>query len=399
MSTRAVDVTDGKAEVAVDLTPDLYGTLELHAYKILRSGSITRDTRLVVVDEANDLAVTLTPGADTYKPGEDAVLDVLVNGTDGAGVHSAVGLAVVDESVFALAEQDPGFAKLYFMLEAELLQPKYELHGFGIPEMIAEPYPVDDPVLREAQEGAGKAALASAVRQASPFQPGGEFARSGDAARVREASEVLHRRWRPGCSASSWLLPLAMMVLSGIAVWKNSRFWASLGIAFGALIVLALVMVGIWYGWWTKSCSAGRSEIGLAAGGRAGFGRVGGFDRPDRRRHQAQGRQAGRDVGAAAGLRGRWWRCWSSPVFAATFIPMTVCLLTRLVAARAAAAGVSAPRRGLRLRAARVRRRRRRLALGVFLMVGRVGVSSFRSTTMMDGDDGTDAAELPLMAR
>ena len=164
VSTRAVDVTDGKAEVAVDLTPDLYGTLELHAYKILRSGSITRDTRLVVVDEANDLAVTLTPGADTYKPGEDAALDVQVNGADGAGVQSAVGLAVVDESVFALAEQDPGFAKLYFMLEAELLQPKVELHGFGIPELISEPYPVDDPVLREAQEGAGKAALASAIQ-------------------------------------------------------------------------------------------------------------------------------------------------------------------------------------------------------------------------------------------
>ena len=246
VSTRAVDVTDGKADVAVDLTPDLYGTLELHAYKILRSGSITRDTRLVVVDEANDLAVTLTPGADTYKPGEDAVLDVQVSGTDGAGVYSALGLAVVDESVFALAEQDPGFAKLYFMLEAELLQPKYELHGFGIPELIAEPYPVDDPVLREAQEGAGKAALASAIRQGSPFSLD---ANSHEQAmqRAYEKRSAFYKILATGLYGLFLAVPLTVMVLSGIAVWKHSRFWASLGIAFGALIVLALTLVGVAY--------------------------------------------------------------------------------------------------------------------------------------------------------
>ena len=65
--------SDGQAEVVVDLTPDLYGTLELHAYKILPSGSITRDTRLVVVDDADDLSViSLTPGQDTYRPGDTA---------------------------------------------------------------------------------------------------------------------------------------------------------------------------------------------------------------------------------------------------------------------------------------------------------------------------------------
>ena len=57
VSTRAVEVQGGQAQLVVDLTPDLYGTLELHAYKILRSGAIVRDTRLVVVDPADDLKV------------------------------------------------------------------------------------------------------------------------------------------------------------------------------------------------------------------------------------------------------------------------------------------------------------------------------------------------------
>ncbi len=244
VSTRAVDVSNGKAEVAVDLTPDLYGTLEIHAYRILRSGSITRDTRLVVVDEANDLNVTLTPGADTYRPGENAQLDVQVSGTDGAGVQSALGLAVVDESVFALAEQDPGFAKLYFMLEAELLQPKYELHGFGIPELIAEPYPVDDPALRQAQQGAGKAALASAIQQASPFSLNAN-SHAQAMARAYERQTKFYAALAKGLYGIALCIPLAVMVLSGIAVWKHRRFWTSLGIAFGALIALALMAAGL----------------------------------------------------------------------------------------------------------------------------------------------------------
>ncbi len=245
VSTRAVDVTDGKAEVLVDLTPDLYGTLELHAYKILRSGNITRDTRLVIVDQANDLTVALTPGADTYRPGAEATLDVQVNGADGAGVQSAVGLAVVDESVFALAEQDPGFAKLYFMLEAELLQPKYELYGFALPDLIAEPLPPNDPVLRQAQEGAGKAALASAIQTShSPFS-----LNANSHAQVLARAQEKQRKFYGGLARGLFLLlpliPLAVMVLSGVAVWKHSRFWASLGTALGALIVLLLMIAGL----------------------------------------------------------------------------------------------------------------------------------------------------------
>ncbi len=249
VSTRAVDVTDGQAEVAVDVTPDLYGTLELHAYKILRDGHITRDTRLVIVEQADDLTVTFAPGADTYKPGEDAMLDVQVQG-DGAGVQAALGLAVVDESVFALAEQDPGFAKLYFMLEAELLEPKYELHGFSIRQMMVDPYPVDDPVLLEAQAGAGKAALASATASTTASDnPFSLSANSHEQAmrRAYDKQEEFYTGLARGMYGFLVLIPWVGIVLSGIAVWRSSRFWASLGTAFGALIVLGLMLAGfVW---------------------------------------------------------------------------------------------------------------------------------------------------------
>ena len=135
ISTRSVKLEKGRAQAAVDLTPDLAGTLEVHAYRILYGGTIVRDTRLVVVDNADELMVQLKAGQDSYLPGDTADLNLTVNGVDGSGVQSAVGLAIVDESVFALAQQDPGFARLYFMLEAEILTPRYDLHGFSVPDL------------------------------------------------------------------------------------------------------------------------------------------------------------------------------------------------------------------------------------------------------------------------
>ena len=167
VSTRSVEVSGGYAQVAIDLSPDLFGTLELHAYKILSSGHITRDTRLVVVDAPTDLLLTITPDQEVYLPGGNATLDFQVTGQDGIGVQSALGMAIVDESVFALAEQDPGFAKLYFMLEAELLEPKYDIHGFSVPDLVGPP--LEEPALRAALEGAAQASLADAATYVSGF--------------------------------------------------------------------------------------------------------------------------------------------------------------------------------------------------------------------------------------
>jgi hypothetical protein len=167
VSTRTVEISQGNGQADVDLSPDLFGTLELHAYKILSSGHIVRDTRLVVVDTPTDLILAITPDQDEYRPGESAALDFLVRGQDGIGAQSALGVAIVDESVFALAEQDPGFAKLYFMLEAELLRPKYDIHGFSVPDLVG-PVPYE-PAMHTALEGAAQASLADAAALVGGF--------------------------------------------------------------------------------------------------------------------------------------------------------------------------------------------------------------------------------------
>jgi uncharacterized protein YfaS (alpha-2-macroglobulin family) len=240
VSTRALNVENGHAVAAVDLTPDLYGTLELHAYKILSSGSITRDTRLVIVDAPTDLSVTVSPDQQVYLPGETANIGFQVADGSGTGVASVLGLAVVDESVFALAEQDPGFAKLYFMLEQEILQPRYDLHGFSIPEMISQP--AEDQTIRSAQDQAAQASLAGSAPATFGLQLDSRSIKQNEAyARRAEFFDGLLK----GTLPLLYILPLAAVSASIMQMRRQEKLKYSLkwaGIGFGAAAIVAMAL-------------------------------------------------------------------------------------------------------------------------------------------------------------
>ncbi len=160
LSTRAIDVTNGRANADVDVTADMIGALQLHAYHVERDSTIVRDTRVVVVEQPSDLNIAVQANQDTYRPGDNSHVTFNVTDSQGKGVQSALGVSAVDESVFALAEQDPGFAKLYFLLTNELLDPKYQVKGWSLDEVVEyQPQPVTEPV-RVAQTQSAQAAWA-----------------------------------------------------------------------------------------------------------------------------------------------------------------------------------------------------------------------------------------------
>ncbi|MBI5303027.1 MAG: hypothetical protein HY868_12895 [Chloroflexi bacterium] len=161
-STRAADANNGRASVDIDVTPELAGTVQVHAYQVERDGTIKRDTRVVVVEHAGELNIAIKPDRDVYRPGEMSQVTFNVTNHEGKGVQSALGVTGVDEAVFALAEQDPGFAKLYFLLQNELLEPKYQVKGFALPEVVS--YETAKPIeLRTAQDLSARAAWANAT--------------------------------------------------------------------------------------------------------------------------------------------------------------------------------------------------------------------------------------------
>ena len=119
--TRDLDIKNGRAELSLISTPDMAGALDLNAYQFGRDARPIGDHRLVFVQPADELKVEAMTDAAVYKPGNDARIRFRVTNSHGEGVQAALGLQVVDEAVFALAEKQPGFAKVFFYLEQEAL--------------------------------------------------------------------------------------------------------------------------------------------------------------------------------------------------------------------------------------------------------------------------------------
>ncbi len=159
--TKSVDVENGRGAVDIHLSESDFGTLELHAYQIT-GGDFVRDTRLIYVDQADDLNIGISTDKQVYLPGEEANLNFEVTDQSGHPVLAALGIQVVDESVFALQEMQPGLEKVYFTLEKELLKPKYEIHGYTMEQFVMEPLEQ-----RERRQTAAKVLLAS-VEQLRP---------------------------------------------------------------------------------------------------------------------------------------------------------------------------------------------------------------------------------------
>ncbi|MBN1583356.1 MAG: zf-HC2 domain-containing protein [Anaerolineae bacterium] len=207
ISTHVLELEGGRAEFALDVSPDMVGTLELHAYQVLADGALVRDTRLAVVDSAFPVRVSLAADRATYAPGDVAQVRV-DTARDGTPVQSAVGIAVVDESVFALEDRVPGFAKLFFLLEASLLASEAQIQGTSLLALLDPP---DVGEVRAAQNVAARAAWVDLPTS----EPGVERSTSAPAPANKWVVVLM---W--GLSAALCLIPLAQW---GIVILQCRR--------------------------------------------------------------------------------------------------------------------------------------------------------------------------------
>ncbi len=135
--TRDIDIENGQGELVLTATPELAGAVDLSAYQFGGDARPVADHRMIFVQPADELKIETTADAAAYKPGDDARIRFRVTNSRGEGVQAALGLQVVDEAVFALAEKQPGFAEVFFYLEQEAMKPRYEIHSIGMPEIVA----------------------------------------------------------------------------------------------------------------------------------------------------------------------------------------------------------------------------------------------------------------------
>ncbi|HEY6372201.1 MAG TPA: MG2 domain-containing protein [Candidatus Sulfotelmatobacter sp.] len=134
--TRDLDIENGHAAFSLTATPELAGTVDFNAYLFGRNAQAIADHRLVFVQPADELKIDAVADASAYKPGGEARIRFHVTNSRGEGVSAALGVQVVDEAVFALAEKQPGFAKVFFYLEQEVMKPRYEIHSIGMSEIV-----------------------------------------------------------------------------------------------------------------------------------------------------------------------------------------------------------------------------------------------------------------------
>ncbi|MGO9937874.1 MAG: MG2 domain-containing protein [Terracidiphilus sp.] len=185
--TRDVDLRNGQAELTLTATPEMTGTVDLDAYVFGRAAEAVADHRLLFVQPADELKIEATPDAAVYRPGDEARIKFHVTNARGEGVQAALGLQVVDEAVFALAEKQPGFAKVFFYLEQELMKTRYEIHSLSM-ESAVNPI---EPVENEAQD-LGARALFAATEMAMPAKLDVEFGKDLPAEKFGEYQERYH---------------------------------------------------------------------------------------------------------------------------------------------------------------------------------------------------------------
>ncbi len=167
MLTRDAELHNGHAEVSLVATPEMAGALDLDAYVFGRDAVPVADHRLLFVQPADELRITAASDQPVYKPGAEARIRFHVTNSRGEGVSAALGVQIVDEAVFALAEKQPGFAKVFFYLEQEVMKPRYEIHSLSLGDAVTG----EDHTLESR-------ALFAATEMAAPVKVDLEFGRT-----------------------------------------------------------------------------------------------------------------------------------------------------------------------------------------------------------------------------
>src|SRR5258708_14938352 len=166
------------------------GTVDMSAYLFGRDARPVGDHRLLFVQPANELKIETVADASVYKPGGDARIKFRVTNSHGEGVHAALGLQIVDEAVFALAEKQPGFAKVFFYLEQEVMKPRYEIHSIGMSEIV-------EPVEKAQADRRDRAARAlfSATEMVNANKFYTEFGRTVPTTKYADYAQRYHARF------------------------------------------------------------------------------------------------------------------------------------------------------------------------------------------------------------
>ncbi len=133
--TKAVAIKDGQGDTFFDIPKDLSGIVAFNAYFVSPYTGVVQDARTIYV-APQDINIAVKLDKDSYRPGQEAKLQFSLTDKKGNAAPGAVGVDVVDESLFALFERRPGMEKVFFLVPDQLLQAPFMLHTANLGDFI-----------------------------------------------------------------------------------------------------------------------------------------------------------------------------------------------------------------------------------------------------------------------
>ncbi|HEV3078950.1 MAG TPA: alpha-2-macroglobulin family protein, partial [Gemmataceae bacterium] len=147
--TQTIDMSKRRGFLQIDLSPDLFGTLELCAYRFGATGSAVRKTRALYVHPVRQLEVKTALDRSEYRPGRTAKVQLALRDNQGNPVPGALSLAAVDEAVYSVLDQRPGLEGTFYTLDQDLLRPIYAIYAWS-PDLRSSASPADRNLLEQA---------------------------------------------------------------------------------------------------------------------------------------------------------------------------------------------------------------------------------------------------------
>jgi len=229
--TRAVELKDGRAEAAIDLPPELDGTLALTAWRFDARGVAHADRRFLIVESPRELSVAVTPRQPRTRPGERIPLDIQTS------APAALSLSAVDAAVFALYESYPGLERVFFAIEEDLLKPRWQLKACP---------PLDRPISPDRPAEAISARLANVLSATSTPLTQSLFERESRAVEMtRERGFERLGQWFVGIVLP--LILIGLVLAAGYVGYVRAGVYGALLNTLGSLLVVVLI-VGVLVG-------------------------------------------------------------------------------------------------------------------------------------------------------
>ena len=111
------------SELSFTVTPEMAPSMRVLIYAINPNGEISADALPVDVEGLPDTGLAVQFDRDQAEPGESLQVSIT------AGQRSTVGVAIVDSSVFALAQGRLNLKQVFDELQRVYMDPKIEIHG------------------------------------------------------------------------------------------------------------------------------------------------------------------------------------------------------------------------------------------------------------------------------